>query len=96
MSPRPKRLTPGEYAASFPGEPIDDPAAEAARQLVLNLISAIGERSLREAGVATGVDRTTIAEVIAGRSWPDIATLARLEVGLGVGLWPPFSDSART
>ena len=91
MSPRPKRLTPGEYADSFPLEPIDDPAAEVARQLVLNLIAAIGARSLREVGVATGVDRTAVSELIAGRSWPDIATLARLEVGLGVALWPPFT-----
>ena len=94
MSPRPKRLTPGGYEESFPDRAIADPAAEVARLLVLNLIAAIGDRSLREVGVLTGVDRTAIAEFIAGKSWPDIATIARLEVGLGVSLWPPFAGEA--
>jgi hypothetical protein len=94
MSPRPKRLTPGAYAESFPDRDIADPAAEMARLLVLNLIAAIDNRSLREVGALTGVDRTAIAEFIAGKSWPDIATIARLEVGLGVGLWPPFAGEA--
>jgi len=48
----------------------------------------LGERSLRDAVRLTGVDHTTIGDVLAGRAWADIATLARLEVGLGADLWP--------
>jgi hypothetical protein len=88
MSPRPRRLTPGEFGESFPHGPLNDVPAEMARLTALNLIAAIGNRSLREIGDVTGVDRTTIAEFIAGKSWPDIATLAKLEVGLDAELWP--------
>jgi len=66
----------------------DDPVAEVARQFVLNLHSAIDIRSIREVARVTGVDRATIAAVLNGLSWPDIVTLAKLEFGLGVPLWP--------
>ena len=65
----------------------DDPVAEVARHFVLNLRKAIGDRSIREVARVTGVDRATIAAVLNGLSWPDIVTLAKLEIGLGVLLW---------
>jgi transcriptional regulator with XRE-family HTH domain len=51
------------------------------------LNAAIAGRSIREVAELTGVDRATIGAVLAGRSWPDILTLAKLERGLGA-LWP--------
>jgi transcriptional regulator with XRE-family HTH domain len=66
----------------------DDPVAEVARLLALRLGRALGGRSLREAGRVTGVDHTTVGDILAGRVWADIATLARLEAGLGADLWP--------
>jgi len=88
MSPRPSRVTPNELGVDWPHAPISDPVAEIARLLVLNLLGAIGDRSVREIATITGVDRATIGTLLRGMSWPDIATLAKLEIGLGRQLWP--------
>ena len=53
-----------------------------------NLKAAIGDRSLRAAAAATGVDHTTILRILDGQAWPDLYTIARLERGLGAQLWP--------
>jgi len=87
MSPRPTRALPAELCEDWPEVPCDDPVAEKARQLVLNLREAIGERSIREIATMTGVDRATVGAVLQGKSWPDIVTLAKLEHELGP-LWP--------
>ncbi len=88
MPPRPARLTPHELARTWPDAPADDPVAEVARQFVVNLLAVMGGRSLREIERLTGVERTTLADFLAGRNWPDLATLARLELGLDAELWP--------
>ncbi|GAA4909641.1 hypothetical protein GCM10025789_31050 [Tessaracoccus lubricantis] len=36
----------------------------------------------------TGVNHAAIGKVLAGASWPDTRTLARLERGLEASLWP--------
>ncbi|GAA1224530.1 MULTISPECIES: helix-turn-helix domain-containing protein [Rhodoglobus] len=87
MSPRPTRALPVELCADWPNVPCADPIAEQARQLVLNLREAIGERSIREIASAIEVDRATIGVMLQGKSWPDIVTLAKLEQQLGP-LWP--------
>jgi len=87
MSPRPTRALPAELCEDWPEVPCADPVAEKARQLVLNLRTAIGERSIREVAIMAGVDRATIGAVLQGKSWPDIVTLAKLEHELGP-LWP--------
>jgi len=89
MSPRPVRVTPNELCIDWPTTRSDDPA----RQFVLNLRSAIGGRAIREVARDTGVDRASIATVLNGLSWPDIVTLAKLEIGLGVSLWPGYVDA---
>jgi|AntAceMinimDraft_13_1070369.scaffolds.fasta_scaffold50574_2 hypothetical protein len=48
--------------------------------------------SLREAARRTGVDRATITRTLEGDTVADLATLAMLEQGLHVSLWPPFSS----
>jgi transcriptional regulator with XRE-family HTH domain len=65
-----------------------DPAGEVARQFALNLRKAVGDRSLRAAGEATGVDHTTIQAILTGSTWPDLETIAKLEIGLDANLWP--------
>jgi hypothetical protein len=86
--PRPARAAPCTYSRDWPDVACDDPVAEVARLLAVRLRDALAGRSLREAGKLTGVDHTTIGDVLAGRVWPDIATIARLEAGLGADLWP--------
>ncbi len=65
--------------------------AESARRLALAVRDAIDGRSLRAVADEIGVDRTTLAKVVDGRAWVDIETLARLEAGFGLPLWPGTS-----
>ena len=44
--------------------------------------------SLRTVAAGSGVNRQAIADLLAGKSWPDVATIARLAHFTGVGLWP--------
>ena len=62
--------------------------AEVARLFAENVRVAIGSRSLREVAALTGVNHTSIGDVLNGRTWPDLATIARLEAGLAADLWP--------
>ncbi|MGW0705876.1 helix-turn-helix domain-containing protein [Streptomyces sp. NPDC002643] len=48
-------------------------------------VSTIGLRAL---GDKAGVSHATISRLLRGMVLPDLGTLARLEVALGVGLWP--------
>jgi hypothetical protein len=81
---RPFQLAPGPW----PETPSDDPVAELARRFSLNLAAAIGDSSLRSVSRATGVAHNTLANILAGRIWPDFSTIARLEIGLAARLWP--------
>jgi len=85
---RPTRTLPKERAQNWPTEPSGDPAGEVARQVALNLRAAIGAQSLRHAAEITGIHHATILKIVNGTSWPDLETLAKLEIGLGVRLWP--------
>lgn len=86
--PRPQRAKPCELSPDWPDAACDDAIAEVARLFALRLKEAIGGRSLRSAAVLTGVDHASISGIIAGRTWPDLATIARLERGLEANLWP--------
>ncbi|MFJ8437167.1 helix-turn-helix transcriptional regulator [Kitasatospora sp. NPDC094019] len=83
---------------SWPGGTVAEPGAEAVRQISARLADAIAERewSLRQAAAASGVNRQAIANLLAGASWPDVATVARLGAALGVGLWPDGNRTDRT
>ncbi|PWC06567.1 helix-turn-helix domain-containing protein [Mycetocola zhujimingii] len=91
MSPRPARRAPRELCVSWPNEVSADPVAEVARRFALSLQAALGNRSQREIARITGVDRATIGTVLAGSTWPDLATIAKLEIGLGRRLWPEIN-----
>lgn len=73
--------------------PSEDPIGEVARQFALNVEAAIGGRSVRAAARDVGVDHATIRALVAGKSWPDLATIAKLERGFGVDLWPGLLDT---
>lgn len=88
---RPSRPSPRAHVVSgeWPEAKLDgDPAAEVAQRLAARLKAAAGEMSLREVEAATGADHDTIARVLRGDTWPDIATVAHLEHGLSADLWP--------
>lgn len=79
-------------SGSWPdGRGSDEVPVRYVQELAMNLAEAIGDRSLREVGRLAGVDHTTISAVLAGDRWPDLVTVARLEQGLGVRLWPDLT-----
>ena len=86
---RPARKTPRELTPDgWPEVTSPDPVAEVARQFALNLREAVGEQSLRGASARIGVDHSTLVRILAGEAWPDLATIARIEIGLGVAVYP--------
>jgi transcriptional regulator with XRE-family HTH domain len=71
---------------------------EAVRQIAARLAAALTERgwSLRETATRSGVNRQAVADLLAGRSWPDVATVARLSAALQASLWPDPPGDDRT
>lgn len=37
---------------------------------------------------SAGIERSTLYDILAGKTWPDMVTLAKLEQALSVTLWP--------
>lgn len=93
---RPPRQLTGDPEA-WPEGPSTDPAAEAVRHIACALAEALRERglSLRAAADGSGVNRQAIADLLAGRSWPDVATVARLAAFTRTTLWPPPTTADR-
>jgi transcriptional regulator with XRE-family HTH domain len=48
---------------------------------------AIAGRSLRTVAADSGVSVGTLSNLLSGKTWGDVVTLARLERALGVELW---------
>ncbi|WP_216892060.1 helix-turn-helix domain-containing protein [Nocardia alni] len=94
--PRPHRLPPRHFTAGWPTTPATSPVAEAVRLLVANLRAAIDQASARDLAARTGVHHSVIARILAGTTWPDAETIARLETGLGVALWPTLASDGTT
>lgn len=92
MTRRP-RATPAELAPEpWPDRPSEDPVAEAVRQFVVRLKAEIGERSVRSVAAMAGVDQNALRRLLLGMTWPDLATLARLELALQADLWARPDD----
>lgn len=73
------------------GRPLDVPEyARYARHIAATLQGVIEGRqlSLRDVETLCGVDHGTVSKILKGRVLPDVATLSRLETGLGERLWP--------
>lgn len=80
--PAPKDLT-----SSWPDEPSDDAAGEAARRFVVNLRAAMGEKSIRRVAAEAGIDEGSLRRVLAGAAWPHLRAMVMLEESLGVRLY---------
>ncbi|MGW6915600.1 helix-turn-helix domain-containing protein [Kitasatospora sp. NPDC054939] len=92
----PRELT--DNPETWPRVPAAEPGVEAVRRISACLTGALAERewSLRQAAAASGVNRQSIANLLAGHSWPDVATVARLVAALDARLWPDESRVDRT
>jgi hypothetical protein len=85
---RPVRSTPAELSPDWPHAASDDALGEVARRFAAQLRVIMGEKSARAVAKETGVSHLTILDVLAGRTWPDMFTIAKLEAGLAADLWP--------
>ena len=86
--PRPLRSTPRELVPSWPDGPAADAVGEIARRFAANVRDAIGARSIRKAAESIGVHHATLLAILDGRTWPDLETIAKIELGLGTEIWP--------
>jgi hypothetical protein len=66
------------------GAPVEVVAVHA---LARNLAAALEGRALIQVCAEAGLNRSTVQELLAGRSFCDVVTVAKLEATLGVGLW---------
>lgn len=73
----------------------DHHAAAVAQMVAQRLAEAMAGRGMSANRLArlSGVNRQTVANVLAGTVWPDLMTIANLEKHLGWRLWPTESDS---
>lgn len=86
--PRTSRPRPHELTVSWPEKTADEPTGEVARRFANNVRAAIGDRSIRSAAAACEVNHATLLGILAGRVWPDLYTISKLETGLDTELWP--------
>ena len=80
-------LVSGEWPTGRVVGPI---AAEYARAIASVLAATLNERdlSIYEAARRCSISRDTLARAMSGETYPDLLTLARLESGLGIPIWP--------
>lgn len=71
--------------ALTPDAPVE---AIVAQGLARNISAALDGRKLIRVCEEAGLNRSTVQELVAGRGYCDIVTVAKLEAVLGVGLWP--------
>jgi hypothetical protein len=63
-------------------------AAAYAQAVARALVGALVGRNISEVCTQAGLSRSTVYDLLTGRTWPDMVTLAHLEATLGVRLWP--------
>ncbi|WP_073737287.1 helix-turn-helix domain-containing protein [Streptomyces sp. NBC_00341] len=96
-----RRTPPRELARdpeAWPEAVIGDVAAATVQAVARALAAALRapRRSLRQLADGSGVNRQAVADLLDGKSWPDIATVARLEHFLGVPLYPAAGEMRHT
>lgn len=85
--------TPREWLADgeWPGGTFVEEAPTAVAYAVAisrSLEECLKGRSKAELARLAGIERTTLYDVLSGRTWPDAVTLAKLEQALDTRLWP--------
>ncbi|WP_369366438.1 helix-turn-helix domain-containing protein [Streptomyces sp. CG4] len=88
---------PREYAVSgdWPYAVMDSVRQAQVGQAVARALSEAMERrsfSANALAEASGVNRQVISNILAGTVWPDMFTLASLEVALDEMLWPRHTE----
>lgn len=87
-----KQPTPRQLYPDWPKYKVEDLAHERVRQAILKLQDFMRTSteltSINKVAQYCGVGESTLADFMAGRTWPSILTLAQIEVGLGEPIWP--------
>jgi hypothetical protein len=87
--PRPPRPAPNAGDTDgWPARIREDPIQETARRFVNNVLNQMGDSSIRSIASQAGIDHNVLRLVLAGESWPDLITIAKLERSLQAELWP--------
>lgn len=63
---------------------------EHARMISIRLAGAMDGRAVTEVAESADLARSTIYDLIGGRTWPDLISLGKLEVALDIELLPPL------
>lgn len=88
---RPSRNPPRELYPGWPDIPIrGEPVHEKMRRVAFAVQQAVDEDggSVRRLAVRVGMTHTVINSLVAGTSWPNAESIAKLEVALDRPLWP--------
>lgn len=92
MAPRQTGLrAPATYVVSgvWPNAELSGPVfLEYAQAFARILVDQIGERSIRDVGRDAELSHSTLLAVLSGTRWPDMVTVAKLELALSADLWP--------
>lgn len=65
-------------------------ALEHARLISIRLSEALEGRSVTDVAQEADLARSTIYDLVGGRTWPDLISLGKLEAALNVELLPPL------
>lgn len=87
MGRRP-RNPPAEGLDDWPQGRAVEPDVEHVRRIAETLANEVEGRSIRSVAAQAGITHQALADLLAGRTWPEVITIARIERGLGVRLWP--------
>lgn len=70
-------------------------AVHYAQEIAVRLSVALEGKSVKAVAEDAGLARSTVYDIVGGKSWADIVSLAQLEVVLGVRLWPTEAPDRR-
>lgn len=87
------RPKPGSPASLYPGWPDSLDVTVTEHQMIQAMVINLRRernryRSVKGVAEKSGVASSTISDILNGNTWPSLETMARLEAGLGVRLWP--------
>ncbi len=94
MVRRRQQVRPVEWLSrgSWPHGPLTSdapPEARVARAITIELDAAMRGRSPRSVAADAKLAHTTVYDLLKGRTYGDVITIARLEAALQRSLWPP-------
>jgi transcriptional regulator with XRE-family HTH domain len=92
--PRTRRAEPRALVAGWPDGEARNPVADMARRFAVNLKEAIGTQSIRKVAVSLGLNHSTLIAIMNGQTWPDLETIAKIEIGLDRDVWPGRREEA--